>query len=537
MRRLRRKTMRRKRGGMRETRKRERSPMSTSNYLISAPSRKSIAFAPDTSLAYLKQVCDDANFCTAFGRETDLITQFFQFPTFQYVVATEQLQKGANGFVTELVYDRQNYRASAILKTDLEPGADNLYLEAYNGMKYINRFAKQFPCFLETYGAFTYRTDRSDIIACAGTKRGLLENSLTNPAQQLARCLAPIQTQTLDAPTLGKSCLYNSNMALLIQYINDPVSFHTWIHRNADNDAAFCVELPCILFQIYAVLSTLSQAGVFTHFDMHGGNVLLYKIPDDQYVTMKYINGLGGRTVAFKTRYIAKIIDYGRAFLPENAEIYALLCTAQECNATTTGVDDKGRATVHKGTCGDDSGYNFFEKGDDIVGQKGFYISTNRLNNAHDLRLATGILTIKNLSQAHEGAWLRHILMSVSKNYATYYGSPHYDDSGDRPGDFVVQRIGGDAGQGVPPSGGHDMLGDRRDAGQGEPLREYFPPVRTVNEMYWSLANMIAHSRYLARAQNTIFAELNSYGTMTIDLAFNGIDAISPMQLDFVASE
>lgn len=515
---MRHKTLRqkRKRGGMRETRKRERSPTSASVYSISAPLKRGTyepiasetVGEPSTTLSYLKQVCNDANFCISFGRETDLITYFFQFPTFRNVVATEQLQKGNNGFVTELIYDKQNYRASAILKTDLEPGADNLYLEAYNGMKYINQFAKQFPCFLETYGAFTYNAECGDVL-----KKGLLENSLTAPAQQLAQCLVPIQTQTLDTTTLGKSCLYNSNMALLIQYINQPISFHTWIHRNAANDATFCVELPFILFQIYSVLSSLSQAGVFTHFDLHGGNVLLYEIPDGKYITMRYINGLGGRTIAFKTRFIAKVIDYGRAFLPENVEIYNMLCAARECNMETTETNDKGRTMTYKSTCGNESGYNFFEHGDNIVGEKGFYISTNRLNNAHDLRLVTEILTIKHLSQARDGAWLRHILSSVRRNYASYYGSPHYDDSGDRPGDFVVQMIGGDASTGEPP-------------------REYFPPVRTVNEMYWSLANMFAHSRYLARAQTILFSEMgDAYGTMTIDLAFSGIDAIVPISL------
>lgn len=466
--------------------------------------------APDT-LTYLQQVCDDANFCTAFGRETALITEFFNFATFQYARGARTLQKGSNGFVTELFYEREGYRASAVLKTDLNVGADNLYLEAYNGMKYINQFARQFPTWLETYGAYTYRP------GCGEQAKSLMyHNALTAPAERLAACLDPIQTQTLDAETLGKSCMYNSNMALLIQYINKPMTMSDWIKRYAADKYRFCVELATLLFQIYAVLSSLSRAGVFTHFDLHPGNVLLYEIPNGKYVRLRYINGVDGGICEFPTRHIVKIIDYGRAFLPENAAMYVLLCTARDCNREITGVDKEGERVTETNVCGEATGYTFFE---DLArgspaDAKSFYISTNRLNNAHDLRLVHYIYYYygDRLNTSVMATWLKLIMRSVMIHYTTEFGAPTKDDSASMPGQFFPQT---------------------EDTGDGN-TRVSFIPINTVNELYWSLWNYITQAGFMASSLDDMYTNpANLYATMEIDLEFKGMDNITPMKFDF----
>jgi hypothetical protein len=96
-------------------------------------------------------------------------------------------------------------------------------------------------------------------------------------------------------------------------------------------DAFFTVELPHILFQVYAVLTALASDRTFSHNDLHESNILIYTIPNGDRVTMTYKNAVGGETVSFQTRYIAKIIDYGRVYCPESPGIHKALCAAKAC--------------------------------------------------------------------------------------------------------------------------------------------------------------------------------------------------------------
>jgi len=452
---------------------------------------------------YLQSVCDNANFCTAFGRETNLINSYFKFPTFQYVVNTTTISKGSNGIVTELIYDRQEYRASAILKTDKTRGADNLYFEGYNGMKYINKLAKQFPCWLETYGVYKFKPAYA-----AELKNSLYHNDLGNPGEKLALGLEPIQTQHLDINTLSDSCFNNSNAALLIQYINQPLSFNQWINYNKSEQYCINIELPIILFQIYSVLSALSLTGAFTHYDLHGDNILLYKIPNEQYITLRYINTIIGIPIELKTQYIVKIIDYGRAFCPNNQQIYDLLCQAPLCNAPINVSNDKGDSEVINDTCGYETGYPFFSNKHDTEEdlRKQFYISCNHINTAHDLLFAKRIVEIPNIEWNSSSNWLYLILASVKLNYKDKYGTPSMPDFLYNPNVFFPVE--------------NDARG------------LLFPAVRTVTELYWSITNFIIFSPIFYQSMNKLDNVLNKYGEITIDLFFRGYDDIIPMHIN-----
>jgi hypothetical protein len=89
------------------------------------------------------------------------------------------------------------------------------------------------------------------------------------------------------------------------------MSFHDFA-RQQRTDYELNVIMVQILLQIYIPLGLLEKQ--FTHYDLHTGNVLIYTLPANKYVTLTYT--IPGRTepIKMKTKYIAKIIDYGRCF-------------------------------------------------------------------------------------------------------------------------------------------------------------------------------------------------------------------------------
>jgi hypothetical protein len=112
----------------------------------------------------------------------------------------------------------------------------------------------------------------------------------------------------MDLNGMNKDCEAPEKTILLIQHLREPVT----IGKVVNTKESFLVHVPSMLFQIYSVLHTLRDE--FTHYDLHTGNVLLYEIPEDKYVTMVYHLPNGEGSVTFRTKYIAKIIDYGRCY-------------------------------------------------------------------------------------------------------------------------------------------------------------------------------------------------------------------------------
>lgn len=112
---------------------------------------------------FLKTICSNSGFCLTFGKEDNKIKEFFKgFTTFEYAVdPIKRIGKpSGNGFVNQLTYERDGYKAYAVLKSSMKAHTDNLMYE-YKVGQYINTLTKKFPCFVETYGLFKY----NDIIA------------------------------------------------------------------------------------------------------------------------------------------------------------------------------------------------------------------------------------------------------------------------------------------------------------------------------------------------------------------------------------
>jgi hypothetical protein len=133
---------------------------------------------------------------------------------------------------------------------------------------------------------------------------GLVPNHLPTPQYDLPP--SPLNV-LLNVKCIEESCTNSDKFAILIQYIDKPITLHRFI-----SDGVYLSELYNILYQVYAVLDYCKDC--FTHYDLHTENVLLYKLPADKYLTIEYWNENTNTTTTIQTRYLAKIIDYGRSY-------------------------------------------------------------------------------------------------------------------------------------------------------------------------------------------------------------------------------
>jgi len=120
---------------------------------------------------------------------------------------------------------------------------------------------------------------------------------------------------TDETEIINMSCNNPKNIAILIQYMENSITFGELLKLKYGDPYFENVELLCILLQIYLPLSALT--GKFSHNDLHGENVLLYKIPNNKYIELTYVLENGVK-ITFKTQYIAKMIDYGRCYFNDS---------------------------------------------------------------------------------------------------------------------------------------------------------------------------------------------------------------------------
>ena len=296
---------------------------------------------------FLKSVCSDAGVCIAFGQETQKIKDYFGgFHDFQYVTGIKKIGKlSTNGYVLEIQYSKQDYNAHSILKNSLTSGSDNLAYEFFVG-KYINKQIKRFPCFLETYDLFT---------------RIPPEKQITDLQNQLIRI-----TNKSKNDIFKISCNISGYLSLLIQHISNAQTLRDKLHYPdfIINDLLFA------LYQIYMPLMCLQNE--FTHYDLHSDNVLLYEPVVGKYIQYHYF--VDGNKITFKSKYIAKIIDYGRCFFYDTDSnnskyIHQEICKEKDC----------------KPDCGSDVGYAWLTSNGLNPGD--YFINSSEVNISHDLRL------------------------------------------------------------------------------------------------------------------------------------------------------
>jgi len=282
---------------------------------------------------FLKTICSDSGFCLTFGKEDKKIKEFFKgFTTFEYAVdPIKRIGKlSGNGFVNQITYERDGYKAYAVLKSSMKAHTDNLMYE-YKVGQYINTLTKKFPCFVETYGLFKY----NDIIAYY-----FMQEKETHSSKTIASLKSKIiLIQSID---WAKACTESQYLCLLIQHFSGVITLYDFVKLNEKNILKLSNVILNIFFQIYIPLALLEDT--FTHYDLHTNNVLLYPTPNGKFIKFNYNipanlvakYGLSSDKIEFYSPFIVKIIDYGRCYFKNGAEdgqtVYDQICATPKCN-------------------------------------------------------------------------------------------------------------------------------------------------------------------------------------------------------------
>jgi hypothetical protein len=338
---------------------------------------------------FLRTVCSDSGVCIAFGKEINKINEFFKFfQNFDYMTNHTIIKSGGNGTIVQIDYEREQYKSYAVLKKIKKATSDSLMYEYMVGRFFINDVYRKFPCFLQTYGFIRH-------------------DDITTLKDQ------PIMNMNIADVDGGitLSCMNPNKILLLLENVSKPITLLDKIASLSQPMLRLFIkeELFKILFQVYYTLSVLRD--VFTHYDLHPNNILLYEPIVDGYITYHY--HYGGEIVTFKSRYIVKIIDYGRCYFRTagvtTRKIHRKLCRLPECN--------------NGEVCGAKSGYNFFHTTDVDI-RRNHYINTLINNQSHDLRLLKELN--RTTPKVNISPQIDRVLKFVLKkiNYNSQYGTP-----------------------------------------------------------------------------------------------------------------
>jgi hypothetical protein len=362
---------------------------------------------------FLKSICSESGVCIAFGKERKKIFDFFSgFSKFDYLKKTRAIgAKSANGFVKELEYEREGYKAYAILKSSRKQTADNLAYEYIVGTLITRSWLTKVPCFIETYASYRYKSEEDWAI------------SQTSAPVELDKILVPIYSSTFK---YGETCDDSRLTCILTQHIKDAATIGEKIKLM---DVEFIAnDLITSLYQVYYALDLYKSK--FTHYDLHSNNVLLYLPVPGKYIKYHY-HLADGSIVIFKSQYIVKIIDYGRSYINELVDSKSIyekdLCTVKKCN-----LDAKGEK------CGNKSGYRWLEPPADY---KNNFICSSLNNQSHDLRLLNDInnaLDWKDDELSNMGNIYMHLedILGLVL-YEESHGTPHVESGNHSVGEIV----------------------------------------------------------------------------------------------------
>lgn len=315
----------------------------------------------------LNMVCKNPDNCLAVGHYGDIIKLFFDdFQNFSYV-KTNQIKRignpSANGFVLEIPFKKDRYKAYTVLKCSAKAHSDNLFYEYYVGKYFINTYIKKLPCFVETYDCYEIKNE--------STWKSLYKNALYTifNSTNLNSMITRKQIKETDYDEFGESCLKNKLLCILIQHFDKFYSFGNEYYKNFENIQH---EIVNILYQVYYPLVCLGDK--YTHYDLHHHNVFLYKpYEGKQYIKMRYHRN--GQVYEFPSEYIVKIIDYGRNYFNNNNTNTEELLNTHICASKKCDPD-----------CGTNTGYAV------IRGElKSIWITPEKSNMSYDLKFAYGL--------------------------------------------------------------------------------------------------------------------------------------------------
>ena len=325
----------------------------------------------EAAAAMLKSACPDPDLCMIFGTQDEEMTALWQnFEDLTHLHECKPIGKASiNGFVLMCSFLRNNYKSSAVLKSSANAEADNMMYEFRVGL-FLNKKMKQFPNFLKTYHAFGYNNETAwrDVKALHGKKD-------TVSGELMRAKLSPIgfdmdhgcrNTPTSKAKKPKTKKPQGKHVAVLVQNLPTPVDFFELEKKSKSykpsppgeasfDTLEFIGNMLPIYFQVYFVLHALRKK--FTHYDLHTGNVLLYEPEKEHFIEFMY-HLKDKSVVQFKSKYICKIIDYGRSYFADDDT--SSLELIQSLKPSCIG--------LWRGNCG-------------------YHINSSERNESHDLRL------------------------------------------------------------------------------------------------------------------------------------------------------
>ena len=304
--------------------------------------------------------CKYSNVCLELGRYNYTIKKFFNnFTDFSYIDKIKLInKKGKSGFTNIIQYKKDDYTMDLILKSSLN-ATQNLGYEYFVG-KFINKYNKVFSCFIETYDLLKY----NNLTTWEKMKNSTIIKSV------LKKNITPLPN--VNIYNINLTCENPLLLINLTQYVNNSIDLKTLIQH----DSAFIAhDLIYMLYQVYLPLFYMKKH--FTHYDLHPGNILISQPIRETYI--QYIYYLpNNKIIKFKSKYIAKIIDYGLSYFNDVAEcinsnvIYNSLCFFPQCG-------------TEKNKCGNNVGYKFLnDKNNPYIN---FNIIPKTKNESSDLKL------------------------------------------------------------------------------------------------------------------------------------------------------
>ena len=355
----------------------------------------------------VKQICPNADYCLSYGIKSDEIRDIFgDYTDLSQVVEVKTIgAQSANGFIKKFIFQKMIspghlYESSAIFKSvQNHPGVDNLYYEYFVGI-FINYLCVLFPIFVRTYGMFTYNDDNAYMEMqklTMTTKNAQSGNWLKNNLSLVHGKTVIKQPQQSE---IRYACSKRERFALLTEYETHAVSLDSLL-----TDIHFVqYDLYPLCYVIYGILNTIRDN--FTHYDLHTGNVLLIPCADPngifQYTLHLYEGTKQTEIINLYSRYVPKIIDYGRCYFSfrnnSSQKLYESLCKVDHdcCLGSGFWLNPPNPIVTH-------------------------YINSSVRNISHDLRLMR-IISKKMVATGLANHHMKNINDKII--YATDYGTP-----------------------------------------------------------------------------------------------------------------
>jgi hypothetical protein len=288
----------------------------------------------------------------------------------------------------------QTLSVKVIIKHNTNINNDNIYYEYLVG-RCINRFKSMTPFFINTCGLYEYSTYLDIDTLVKNSRSEFYDISKLELKNNTSRNLLDKVLNACEGREYG----------LVIQHINHRVSIADLCdiilsvleEEDEEEDQYNPEDLIMLINSLYLVYMTLDKwRNIFTHYDLHAENIILYEIPHIKYleVIVKYIDG----EVKFNTNYVPIIIDYGRSYIDcdtfteeilNSSKFLSKVCTTEQCPSK----------------CGNERGFNFVgeKNGEEFLptSEKDYFINTARKNISHDLRLLSILRDYYNFHGLH----------------------------------------------------------------------------------------------------------------------------------------